>query len=77
MERVVVAREPAIGNFDGRNLSRTDVPITRGPRLAAGDGSAATVKSTERFFALASTADEPAVGAASVGTLAFQPALAA
>ena len=41
MESAVVAREPAIGNFDGRNVSRTDVPIatsTLGRRLGRAPG---------------------------------------
>ncbi len=34
-----------------------------GPRVAAGGGPASRVRNTERFFALASDADDPAIGA--------------
>lgn len=59
-ERLAAATEPAIADFDGRNVSRTDVPIMRAPS-GAGGGSPLRPTSTDRFFALASGAGDPAL----------------
>lgn len=41
-------------------LGRAEVPLARASNGGAADGSASTVRSTEPFFALVSTTDEPA-----------------